>query len=113
MMHLNKSKLLTNKDIKRILIECNVANTLIDFGNSIYYYQSEGKTEINFIIQNKMGEIIPIEIINQNLTKAKALSVFTSKYNVSIPIRIGEENFTKKKNVRYIPVYAIFCLKDL
>ena len=24
-----------------------------------------------------------------------------------------EDNFSKKKNVKYIPVYASFCLKDL
>lgn len=113
MMNLNERKVLSDNNIKRILIECNTANTLIDLGYSIYYYQSEGKTEINFIIQNRMGEIIPLEIVNTNLTKAKALSVFTSKFKVATPIRITEENFTKKKNVRYVPVYAIFCLKDL
>ena len=112
-MHLNKNKFLSNNDYRRILIECNVANSLIEYGYSIYYYQSDGKTEINFIIQNKMGEIIPIEIQNMNLIKAKALSMFTSKFDVSSPIKITEENFMKKKNIRYIPVYAIFCLKDL
>ena len=109
----NKNKKLTDNEIKRTLIECNVSNTLINLGYSIYYYQSDGKSEINFIIQNRMGEIIPIEILNMNLTKAKALSMFTSKYKVASPIRLTEDNFTKKKNIRYIPVYASFCLKEL
>ena len=113
MMNLNQNRFLMNTDIKRILIECNVANTLIQYGYSIYYYQSEGKTEINFLIQNRLGEIIPIEIVNMKLVKAKGLSVFTSKYKVSTPIKLTEENFSKKKNVRYIPIYATFCLKDL
>ena len=113
MMNLNKNKFLTDLDIRRILVECNVANTLIEYGYSLYYYQSEGKSEINFIIQNRLGNIIPIEIVNMKLIKAKALSMFTSKYKVSIPIRLTEENFNKKRNVRYIPIYAIFCLKDL
>ena len=60
-----------------------------------------------------MGEIIPIEILNMNLTKAKALSLFTSKFSVANPIRLTEDNFAKKKNIRYIPVYASFCLKEL
>lgn len=113
MLHLNRRKFLTDNEIKRTLIECNVSNTLINLGYSIYYYQSDGKSEINFIIQNRMGEIIPIEILNMNLTKAKALSMFTSKYKVASPIRLTEDNFTKKKNIRYIPVYASFCLKEL
>lgn len=113
LLNLNKNIFLSNMEYRRLLIECNVANSLIEYGYSLYYYQSEGKTEINFVIQNKMGEIIPIEIANMNLVKAKALSVFTSKFKVSEPIKIVEDNFAKKKNVRYIPIYAIFCLKDL
>ncbi len=113
MLHLNKMKFLTDNDIRRTLIENNVSNTLINMGYSLYYYQSDGKSEINFIIQNRMGEIIPIEILNMNLTKAKALSLFTSKFSVANPIRLTEDNFAKKKNIRYIPVYASFCLKEL
>lgn len=113
MMHITKMKFMTDNDLRRTLIETNVANTLIRLGYSLYYYQSEGKTEINFVIQNRMGNIIPIEILNMNLTKAKALSMFMSKFKVSDPIRLTEDNFSKKKNVKYIPVYASFCLKDL
>lgn len=113
MLHLNQGKFLNDNDIRRTLIETDVANTMINMGYSLYYYQSEGKTEINFVIQNRMGEIIPIEIANKNLSKAKALSMFISKYKIENSIRITEENFSKKKNVRYIPIYATFCLKDL
>jgi len=113
MMNLTKNKFLTDLDIRRILIECNVSNTLIEYGYSLYYYQSEGKSEINFVIQNRLGNIIPIEIVNMKLIKAKALSMFTTKFKVSNSIRLTEENFGVKKNVRYIPIYASFCLKDL
>lgn len=113
LMHINKIKFLTDNDLRRTLIENNVANTLVNLGYSLYYYQSEGKTEISFVIQNRMGEIIPIEIVNMNLTKAKALSMFMSKFKVGNPIRLTEDNFSKKKNVRYIPIYAAFCLKEL
>ena len=113
MLHLNQGKFLNDNDIRRTLIETDVANTMINMGYSLYYYQSEGKTEINFVIQNRMGEIIPIEISNKNLSKAKALSMFITKYKIDNSIRLTEDNFSKKKNVRYIPVYATFCLKDL
>ena len=113
MMHTSKMKFMTDNDLRRTLIENNTANTLVNLGYSLYYYQSEGKTEINFVIQNRMGLIIPIEILNMNLTKAKALSMFMSKFKVNDPIRLTEDNFSKKKNVKYIPIYATFCLKDL
>ena len=113
MMHLNKMKFITDNDIRKTLIENNVANTLVNLGYNLYYYQSEGKTEISFVIQNRLGNIIPIEIVNMNLTKAKALSMFMTKFKVDNPIRLTEDNFSKKKNVKYIPLYATFCLKDL
>ena len=112
-LHLNRKIFLTRDDIRRVLIENNVANSLINLGYSLYYYQSDGKSEINFLIQNRLGEIIPIEILNMNLTKAKALSMFTSKFKIKRAIRLTEDNFNIKKNIKYIPVYATFCLKNL
>ena len=105
MMHLNKMKFITDNDIRKTLIENNVANTLVNLGYNLYYYQSEGKTEISFVIQNRLGNIIPIEIVNMNLTKAKALSMFMTKFKVDNPIRLTEDNFSKKKNIKYIPLY--------
>ena len=113
MMHLNKMKFITDNDIRKTLIENNVANTLVNLGYNLYYYQSEGKTEISFVIQNRLGNISPIEIVTMNLTKAKALSMFMTKFKVDNPIRLTEDNFSKKKNIKYIPLYATFCLKDL
>ena len=113
MMHMNKMKFMSDDNIRRTLIENDVANTLNSFGYSLYYYQSEGKTEINFVIQNRLGEIIPIEILNMNLSKAKGLTMFIAKFNINKSIRLTDDNFSKKKNIKYIPVYATFCLKDL
>lgn len=113
MLHLNKVKLLTDNDIRRCLIENNVANSLNNNGISLYYYQSEGKAEISFIVQNRLGQIIPVEVIDMKLTKAKSLSIFLTKYKLNDSIRITEENFSKKRSIRCIPTYATFCLKDL
>ena len=113
MLHLSKIKLLTDDDIKRCLIENNVANTLTNNGVSLYYYQSDGKAIISFVVQNRVGKIIPIEVIDMRLTKAKSLSLFLSKYGIEDGIRITEDNFNKKRGIRYIPTYAVFCLKNL
>lgn len=113
MLHLNKVKLLTDNDVRRCLVENNVANSLNINGMSLYYYQSEGKAIISFIVQNKIGQVIPIEVIDMRLTKAKSLSIFLSRYNLNDSIRITEDNFSKKRNIRCIPTYAVFCLKDL
>lgn len=113
MLHLNKTKFLNNDEIRRSLVENNIANTLVNNGYNIYYYQSDGKAEISFVVQNRLGKVIPIELVNMKLTKAKALSLFMSKYKLVDAIRITENNFSRKKGIKYIPLYATFCLKDI
>ena len=112
MLHLNYKKMITDENSKEILYENHIAKTLTELGYSIYYYQSEGKAEVNFVIQDRMGTIIPIEITTRKDSKAKSLSVFMSKFIVKQGIRITENNFSTKKDIRYIPIYAVFCLNE-
>jgi predicted AAA+ superfamily ATPase len=110
MLHLNKKQFLTDENIKELIFENHIAKTLVESGYSLYYYQSEGKAEVSFVIQNRNGKIIPIEVVNRRLIKAKSLSLFLSKFNINDSIRLTEENFSNKKGMLYVPVYAIFCL---
>lgn len=112
MLHLNRKSFLQDENIKETLYENHIAKTLMEAGYSLYYYQSGGKAEVNFVIQNRMGEIIPIEITVKSMSKAKSLSVLMKRYTVNNAYRITENNFSTKKEVRYIPVYAVFCLND-
>lgn len=113
MMHLNNKKFITDENIKETLYENHVAKSLVESGYSLYYYQSAGKAEVNFVIQNRMGQIIPIEITTKSLSKAKSLSVFMKKHTTRQAYRITENNFSTKKDIRYIPVYASFCLENM
>jgi len=112
MMHLSKMKLFTDDNLKYILYENNLANTIISCGYNLYYYQSEGKAEVPFVVQTRAGKIIPIEIVNKNLSKAKSLSLFMSKFNITEAIRFTDDNFSTKKGIKYVPIYAAFCLKE-
>ena len=112
MMHLSRIKLFNDSNLKYILFENSVASSIINCGYSLYYYQSEGKAEVPFIIQTRAGKIIPVEIVNKNISKAKSLSLFMSKFNVTEAIRFTEDNFSMKKGIKYVPIYASFCLKE-
>ena len=59
-----------------------------------------------------MGKIIPLEITTKSNSKAKSLSVFMKKFTVTQAYRITENNFLTKKDIRYIPVYAAFCIDN-
>lgn len=112
MMHLSKMKLFTDDNLKYILYENNLASAIISSGYNLYYYQSEGKAEVPFVVQTRAGKVIPIEIVNKNLSKAKSLSIFMSKFNITEAIRFTEDNFSIKKGIKYVPIYAAFCLKE-
>ncbi len=110
MLHTNYKQILLDENVKEVLYQNHIAKALTEAGYSLYYYQSEGKAEVSFIIQNRNGKIIPIELVNKRLVKAKSLSLLLSKYEIEDSFKITEENFSRKKNVYSVPVYAIFCL---
>ena len=112
MLHLNYKQFIMDESIKETIYENHIAKTLVEAGYSLYYYQSDGKAEVNFVVQNRMGQIIPIEIATKAMSKAKSLSVFMKKFTVQKAYRITENNFSTKKDIRYIPIYAVFCLNE-
>ena len=112
MMHLSRKKFMSDEVVRETLYENHIAKTLLEAGYSLYYYQSGGKAEVNFVVQNRMGKIIPIEITTRAMSKAKSLSVLMKKFTVTEAYRITENNFSTKKEIRYLPVYSIFCLND-
>ncbi len=112
-LNINKYQFENDALYKSILYENSVAISLVSSGYSLYYYQSEGKAFIDFIIQTRTGNIVPIELVPFSKTKSKALSVYINKFKPTESIRITQDNFCIKKGVRYIPMYATFCLADL
>lgn len=112
MLHITRKEFLTNENLKETMYENHIAKTLVEAGYSLYYYQSGGKAEVDFVVQNRMGEVIPIEITTRSMSKAKSLSVLMKRYTVQKAYRITENNFSTKKEIRYLPIYAIFCLND-
>lgn len=91
------------------LTEHYVANELRTRGYELYYWESEGKAELDFLIQKNM-DIIPIEVKSGNNTKSRSLDVYMQKYEPKIAIRISEKNFGFEKNIKSVPLYAVFCI---
>ena len=112
-LNINEALFRDDELVRSVLYENSVAISLVSGGYSLFYYQSDGKAFIDFVIQTRTGNIVPIEIVPFNKTKSKALSVYINKYKPSESIRITQDNFCIKKGIRYIPMYASFCLSDL
>ena len=97
---------------KGIITENYVATELVNNGFSLYYWQSNGKAEIDFVINNNDG-IIPIEVKSSNNTQSKSLNVYIDKFKPKYAIRISTKNFgfDENKKIKSVPIYATFCIK--
>lgn len=113
MLHINKKKYYLNPEIPAVLIENYLASALINMDFSLYYYQSSGKAELDFLVQNRHGEIIPIELQREGKKRSKSLSQYKASFETKMAIRVGFFENAYKAGVKYVPVYAIFCLKSL
>ena len=91
------------------LTEHYVANELKIKGYELYYLESEGKAEIDFMIQ-KDTNIIPIEVKSSTHTKSRSLDLYKKIYNPKYVIRISEKNFGYEDNIKSVPLYAVFCI---
>ena len=89
------------------LTEHYVANELRIKGYDAYYWESDGKAEIDFIIQ-KETEIVPIEVKSSIRTKSRSLDLYMNKFNPKYGIRISEKNFGMEDGIKSVPLYAVF-----
>ena len=100
-------------DFKGPLAENYVCSSLIKCGLIPYYWESNGKAEVDFVVQDKIGNIIPIEVKSGIHTRTKSLNVFKGLYNIPYSIRISTKNFGFENNIKCIPLYSVFCLDTL
>lgn len=91
------------------LTEHYVANELRIKGYELYYWESNGKSELDFMIQKDIN-IIPIEVKTSTHTKSRSLDLYMKTYNPKYAIRISEKNFGFENNIKSVPLYSVFCI---
>lgn len=100
-------------DFKGALTENYVCSSLVQCGLTPYYWESNGKAEVDFVVQDKLGNIIPVEVKSSIHTRSKSLNVFKTLYTIPYSIRISTKNFGFENNIKCIPLYSVFCLDKL
>ena len=91
------------------LTENYVAQALLTNKYSLYYWESDGKAEIDFVIV-KDNKIIPLEVKSNDNVRTRSLSVFCQRFEPEYSIRISSKNIGVENNIRSIPLYAVFCI---
>ncbi len=91
------------------ITEHYVANELRANGYEIYYWKSDGRAELDFMIQKDIN-IVPIEVKTSTHTKSRSLDLFMKTYNPQYAIMVSEKNFGFENNIKSVPLYAVFCI---
>jgi predicted AAA+ superfamily ATPase len=76
------------------------------------YWTSEGKAEVDFIVQNGL-EIIPVEVKSEHSVASKSLSVYNQTYSPKIRIRYSMNNLKKDGNLLNIPLFLADWTKKI
>ena len=113
---------LLNIPVEKILVDENILGTqkgpvaetyvlqsLVANQHQIFYWQPNQYTELDFVIQNKDGDVLGLEVKSGKGTSYNSLKKFQEEYD-AIGIRISNKNFGKVENLITIPLYSVFCL---
>jgi predicted AAA+ superfamily ATPase len=91
------------------MTENYVAQVFVTKGYDLMYWQSDGKAEIDFVLQID-GEVIPVEVKKGERNRSKSLGIFVEKYKSPYSIRISKKNFGFENGIKSVPLYAVFCI---
>lgn len=92
------------------LTENYVAQCLTFNGYPLFFWESDSQAKLEFLIV-KDNTLIPVEVKISNNTRSRNVSIFRMKHqNVTDSIKISTRNFEYSNHVKYVPVYAAFCI---
>lgn len=98
-------------DFKGGLTENYVNNQLLTNGLNCFYWKSGNSAEVDFI--TRIGQdVIPIEVKSSDNTRSRSLNEYVAKFNPKYAIRVSAKNFGFKNNIKSVPLYAVFCIKQ-
>lgn len=86
-----------------------VAQALTSGGHSTNYWQSDGKAEVDFVLQID-GKVVPVEVKKGKRNRSKSLAVFAERYKSEYALRISKKNFGFENGIKSVPLYAVFCI---
>ena len=91
------------------LTENYVAQELKANGHNIFYWESNNRAELDFVIQVE-NRIIPIETKSWKGTRSQSLVLFRKKYGIEKAIRVSAKNFGFENGIKSVPLYAVWCI---
>jgi predicted AAA+ superfamily ATPase len=95
---------------KGALTENYIMQALVTNGIRPFYWSSSGKAEVDFLFQDRQGNIIPLEAKSADNVRSKSLRSYREIYKPEYSIRVSAKNFGDEGGIRSVPLYGVFCL---
>lgn len=108
-----------SSDFRGALAENFVMQSLAANDVHTYYWMPTDKVgngEVDFVFQNRLTRVIPVEVKSARNVKAKSLQKFMREGNSPYAVRLSESNFGRMAmegsggTLLSLPLYAAFCL---
>ncbi len=90
---------------KGFIAENFVQNELIAQGLNQTYSWEQNKAQIEFVIRNKQGEIVPVEVKSGKRTQAKSLTSYINRYQPNLAIKLIGARGEKHDVLTTLPLY--------
>ncbi len=100
------------QEFRGAIVENYIAQELVHSHYSLFYWTSEGKAELDFIIEQD-DFIYPLEVKSGNSSKKKSLRVYSDTYHPQMLIRSSPKNLRKDGDILNCPLYLIERLRSL
>ncbi|MDR1765375.1 MAG: DUF4143 domain-containing protein [Lachnospiraceae bacterium] len=96
---------------KGALAENYIMQALAANGINAYYWNSNGKAEVDFVFQTHDGHVVPLEAKSAENVRSKSLRSFRDLYNPEFVYRVSAGNFGYENGIKSVPLYAVFCVR--
>ena len=104
-------------EYKGYVAENFVRQELAAMGMEPSYSWQNARAEIEFVLSNDRGEVIPVEVKSGRRTRAKSLRAYMDKYKPPLAIKLTgararQPNTANKQTPITLPLHYVQCLRD-
>ena len=100
-------------NFKGFIAENFVQNELIAQGLDQTYSWEQNQAQIEFVIRNNRGEIVPVEVKSGRRTQAKSLASYMNRYKPNLAIKLIGNRGSKHDALNTIPLYYASTILEL
>ena len=100
-------------DYKGFIAENFVQNELIAQGLDQTYSWERNQAQIEFVIRNNRGEIVPVEVKSGRRTQAKSLASYMNRYKPNLAIKLIGNRGSKHEVLNTVPLYYASTILEL